>query len=669
MGKLRYHLRFQIIPGKDVKKDANILANFCLKHHIEEVVLFFAGEEWNNGLLSKKEEDIWFETVKEAKKILEAKGISVSLNPWMTVLHCERGRRFPPDSKFSPMVSPYGEKSKATASFADKNWQRYIFNLYGRFATLGFRVIWIEDDFRYHNHSPLTWGGGFEDEIIERFSKKIGRRVTREEVVKNILKPGHPHQWRKQWMELWREIQLEVAKGIADAVRKNSQDKTKLGLMSSYPPVHSIEGRRWHLLFDALTIEGKVAHRPNFAPYSEDLGRNRFLSIMRLDIQKQMRPPFCEVAPEIENFPFTVWSKSDTSTWVDMALALLFGSDALLLNLFPFVGNHPDEEKGIGELLDRSYKSLKWISSKFSKDYALSGIGIPWREDAAEKVEIEKGGSMDELIVDPLPAWKLLLSYGISACSGKQKVNAIFGNNAYIFEENEIMEMLKGGMLLDGESAKILCQRGLGRYIGVEYEKTLNREESTYSLEVVVDSKSGIRKGIYNTVNLINKFNVFKPSGKTLIWTEVITPEKKVVGPGITLYENSVGGRVAIIVPDYLNPPVLNFYRQTIMQNIIRYLYRDKVPFPLVSGGAYLLPMFFKGAKEEILVVLNGNTDPAIVNIELPAKKEPQEITILKPLDKPSSDRLVRDKKERKWKTKTVIPYMSFIVIKFKEYK
>ena len=133
-----------------------------------------------------KEENMWFETVKKAKSVLEKAGITVSLNPWMTVLHCERGRRFPKDRKFKPAVSPYGEKSRACASFADKEWQKYIYNLYGRFARLGFRVIWVEDDYRYHNHEPLTWGSGFEPDVFNRFAKKIGQKPTREEVVKNL---------------------------------------------------------------------------------------------------------------------------------------------------------------------------------------------------------------------------------------------------------------------------------------------------------------------------------------------------------------------------------------------------------------------------------------------------------------------------------------------------
>ena len=104
MKSIKYHLRFQVIPGKNVIRDARILADFCAKHRIEEVVLFFAAEEWNNGLLSKKEEDAWFDTVSRVKKVLDGKGLSVSLNPWMTVLHCDRGRSFPAGRNFKPMV-------------------------------------------------------------------------------------------------------------------------------------------------------------------------------------------------------------------------------------------------------------------------------------------------------------------------------------------------------------------------------------------------------------------------------------------------------------------------------------------------------------------------------------------------------------------------------------
>ena len=96
--KPRYHLRFQIAPGPNLVADSQILADFCNQHNVEEVVLFVAAEELNNGLLSETEETQWFDTIRTAKQILENAGIVVSLNPWMTVLHTDRGRHFPPDT-------------------------------------------------------------------------------------------------------------------------------------------------------------------------------------------------------------------------------------------------------------------------------------------------------------------------------------------------------------------------------------------------------------------------------------------------------------------------------------------------------------------------------------------------------------------------------------------
>jgi len=155
----RYHLRFQILPGKNAARDAAALAEFCRAHDIEEAVLFFAAEEWNNGLLSRAEEDLWFRTLREAKGALDRSGITVSLNPWMTVLHCARGRGFPKDRRFQAMVSPLGEMVEGCASFACPNWRKYIRDLYGCFAKLGFRVIWVEDfPFTHWNKSDrMTW--------------------------------------------------------------------------------------------------------------------------------------------------------------------------------------------------------------------------------------------------------------------------------------------------------------------------------------------------------------------------------------------------------------------------------------------------------------------------------------------------------------------------------
>ncbi|MCD6219923.1 hypothetical protein J7K43_06035 [Candidatus Calescamantes bacterium] len=665
---LRYHLRFQIVPGKNVERDSHILVDFCKSHSIEEVVLFFAAGEWNNGLLSKKEEDMWFDTIKKAKSILNKAGIIVSLNPGMTVGHCSRGRAFPQDREFKPMVSPTGKVSKACASFADPKWRDYVYKLYRRFAKLGFRVIWVEDDFRYHNHKPLDWGGGFEIDVLNRFAEKVKRKVTREEVVKNILKPGKPHPWRRKWMETWCEIQLEVARDLAKAVAENSPSKTKIGLMSSHPDIHSIEGRDWQRLFNAFSINSQVAHRPNFAEYNESLGKDKAHSIMMLDIQRNFRPAYCEVAPEIENSPFTNWNKSDTLTWTEMALAMFYGSDALLLDLFPFSGNPANEEPQIGKLLDKSRPALEWISAKFPRNLQTCGVGIPWKQDAQAYVHTVEGKSMEELNASSFQPGYFLIPYGVPVSVNRQKINAIFGSIAWAFNNDEIYEMLSEGLLLDGVSADILYQRGFGEYIGVEFEKWVEREESKYSIEMVISKQTGVRKGLYFNTNLLPRLSILKPQKGAYQWSVIMTPERKQVGAGIVVYENKLGGRIVTYAAP--NPASLprSYQRQKIIQKAIDFLSGDKFSPVMVTGGAYLLPIHFKAENKQFVVVLNGSPDPSnpVVRIGGEVNNSIQ-ATLLAPLAKPVKAKvnIFSDKEVVFVTSQTEVPYLGFLVLEW----
>jgi hypothetical protein len=632
---VRFHLRFQVIPGENAEWDASILVRFCNAHDIEEVVLFAAAEEWNNGLLSETEEDVWFETIKIVEDVLDKAGVVVSLNLWMTVLHCDRGRRLPQDRQFKPMVSPAGKVSRACASFANPQWRDYIYAVYGRFAKLGFRLIWIEDDFRYHNHDPLDWCG-FEDEVLSRFADKVDREVSRTEVVSNILRPGTPHPWRTKWLEQWGKIQLDVAEGLARAVAENALGDTKIELMSSHPSLHSAEGRDWHKLFEALTIKGQVAHRPHYGGYRESPGSGQDLSLMMLDVQKNFRPPNCEVAPEVENYPFTSWTKSDNMTWSEMAFCMFHGSDALFLDLFPFSGNPADSEPELGTLLDNSRPALEWISERFSDDLETCGVGIPWAEDAQAHVRTSNGECLQELNASSCGPGHFLLPYGVPVSASFQAVNAVFGSLAWAFDDEKIQEMLAVGLFLDGVSADILCQRGFGQSIGVNSQGLVNREEALYSLERVNSRQTGVTEGHYFNVNQLEGICVLEPLEGADKWTTVITPERKRFGAGVVVYENQLGGRVATTsAPDPACLP-RSFQRQTITQKTVAFLAREKFSSAMVSGTPYLMPNHFKGQGRQFLVLFNGIPDAARPSVHMfSADKPPVETALLAPLKEP----------------------------------
>ncbi len=668
---LRYHLRYHLLPGEHAEADARALTKFCGEHGIEEVVLFVASNEWSPGLLSEADETRWFNHLKTIKPIFEEQGISVSLNIWATTLHCDCGRTFPEDRPFKPMVSPLGETSHACASFADPAWQAYLSNLYGHFAELGFRVSWVEDDFRFHNHTPLTWGGGFEPGVLKRFSEKIGQEVTREEVLENILKPGVPHPWRVQWMAVWREVQLEVAGKLARSVADHAPGKSKLGLMSSIPGTHSVEGRDWRRLFETLTIEGAVAHRPHYAGYSDGVGRDLTYSIMMLDIQRTLRPDHCEVAPEVENWPFSRWSKADTQTWAEMACCMFYGSDALLMDLFPFAGNRPEETPGpeIGALLDRARPGLEWIGKHFSKEMRTQGVGTPWREDAQAHVRTEKGRSLTELDASSFGPGHFLLPYGIPVSAEEQEVNALFGNLAWAFSDEEIRGLLSGGLFLDGVGARILCRRGFGPDIGVEATEIVAADTNPYSAERTVSDRTGIRRDFYFDLCQLPSLALVEPLPDAVEWTTIIGPRGQRIGAGMVAFENKLGGRVVTYAPvDPVCVPRACQY-QTLYQRAIDFLSGGKFDgATVVGGGVYLLPIHFSGDGKQTVVVFNGSPDPAAPVVRLTCASEtPRRATVLAPLHKPVGIE-VDVRKEKDYLIVTCphpVPYMGFLVLEW----
>lgn len=639
---VRYHLRYQIAPEHDVEKVTTELAAFCRKHEIEEVVLFYGAEMFNSGLLSSADEDRWFDTIRRSTEILHTAGIGYSLNPWMTVLHTDRGRSMPADRSFAPMVSPAGETATAVASFADPAWREYIAHQYGRFAELGFRVVWVEDDYRYHNHAPLTWGGGFEPEMITRFSEKIGKTVSREDVVEALLKPGDPHPWRAVWMETWRECHLEVAGIIARAVAEHAPNAAIVGLMSSHPSAHSIEGRDWRRLFDAFTVNGGFAHRPHFAGYSEAVPRGRAHSFMMLDLQRQYWADHIEVAPEIENFPFTAWNKSDTQTWSEMTLSRFFGADAMFLDLMPFSNTQEFDQRGIGELLDASRSALDWIGERFDRAFTTRGIGLPWREDAAERVHTSHGTAVDELSVHPFDPGHLLLPYGIPVTSDISPVNAVFGRMAWVHNNAALETMLAGGLILDGEAAAILCERGYAEQIGISFVEWYERDRSLYAVEVVVSPESGISDRATLDTNLIPRIAHMEPIHGATEWTSIATPTLERVSAGVTVFRNALGGRIVTFAAP--NPASLppNYIRQTILHSAVQFVGDASTPMMWVTGTPHLMPIEFvaKDPKESrrSIVVYNGATDAgrALVHVR-EVSTPPSEATVLAPLCDPTS--------------------------------
>jgi hypothetical protein len=629
-----YALRFHILPTDDDVVRAHELAAFSTAHRIAEVHLFIAPEEWNDGLMDHAQIDRYIASQRRIIPILRQAGLGVSLNLWCTTLHLDRGRRFKPEHPFQPMVSPTGRTAKAVASFACPNWQRYVAGLYRQFAALGYDVIWIEDDFRYHNHDPLDWGGTFDPLMLERFSNRIGRQVDRAELVRAILRPGPPHPWRSEWMATWFECQLEAARSIRDSVKTTCPTST-LGLMSSTPEAHSVEGRVWPAIWDAMRIDGGAWHRPHFAAYNEAVGTELLWSAAMLDIQRACRSPDIRVYPEVENAFFSPFSKSDTTTFGQMALAQIFGSDGLLLDLNSMAGNSVNAEPFVGALLDAARPALDWLADRFDPTLQTHGVGIPWRPDAAARIRTVQGDSMTELQASPFSPARVLGAFGISFQMRPGRVNALWGPLASAFDDAEVEAFLNGGAWLDAEAADSLIQRGFGELIGIESLTWHEREQSDYSIERIASVDTGAPPGFCLNANGFARAAILHPTGRAQTWTEWLNARGDVLGTCLSVHTNRRGGVVAVTGQNLAreeNSLFKNLQRQTMAQRVVARLSGNTPPL-MVTGGAYLMCLDLRrpDAGDRRLVVWNLSHDLVRPTIHT-NDTSPREATRIRPL-------------------------------------
>ncbi|WP_428951407.1 hypothetical protein [Streptomyces sp. cg35] len=625
----RYHLRFQIRPGFAARQQALELAEFCRETGVDEVVLLLAAEEFHDGHPAGVVEDLLYDTAAETTAVLKGAGLDVSLNPWVTTGHADRGRR--DRHGFAPMVGPDGTIAAGQASFACPLWRSWITAHYARFAGLGFRVLWLEDDFRYHNHAPLTWGGGFEPLMLERLSRLVGAPVTRDEAVAAVTAPGPPHPWRRHLQQVWHTAQSEVAALVAEAVDKHSGGRSRLGLMSSVPGAHSVEGRDWTELFDALAVAGEAVQRPHFAGYEDGPGRQLSRSFWLLEQQRVLRPPHVRSEPEIENWPHTAWSKSDTQTWSELVTAQLSGAEALLLNLHPTYSGHAGRHPRIAGLLRRSRPALDLVADRAAGELGTAGVGLPVLPQAAAHVRTRRTGHLADLAVDTAPAADFLLRYGVPVTAEDAPVRALFGQSAWAVDDTELHRMLAGGLLLDGTAAHILGERGFAALTGVGVSWIVGREGSAapgpYAYERDGDTVL--------SVNVQPALARLRPRADTEVWTTVHTPDGLHWGAGRCVHTNALGGRVGVLAATAPHLLPYDDEGQRLLHTMVRYLEGPEPKLPLVSGGPHLIPRLARTARGPRLDLVNGSADPARPRITLPAGTADATATLLAPLAAP----------------------------------
>lgn len=616
-----YALRMQFGPHQDPEEVTRRLLELVRVSTADETMVFFFAEEMNDGHDRVEQIREWIDRSRPYRRALAQAGVTISLNPWHSLLHCDRGRKLKPGQDWQRMVDPEGNMCEAVVCPLDEGWRRYYEETLRLYAQEGFRVIWVDDDIRYHNHEPLEWGGCFCPLHVAEFNRRAGVRATREEIVANCTAPGPPHPWRAIWLDMWDETHLEMIARWREIVEGGG---SRLGLMSSLPGAHAAEGRRWANWWKALAGDKPPIHRPHFWPYSDTMGSSLPSSIAILEQNRTMQPDDVESGPEIECFTYGRWNKSFRQIAAQMALAHILGSTNLNISLYDFMGNWPQDEPERAEFLRWCRPVMDWLADVFPMSLRPVGVGVPWSEDMGRKIHTDKSGNWHSLVC-PCFGWANWLGAAGHAFSVRPSgvVNALGGAAAWGSTDDQLREWLSKGVLLDGTAASILAERGMGDLIGFRSARFITQKDVLYSVEHCLDDNFALRTGAEMSVNAKSYtsrlFQGELAEGAHAV-SDLRGPRQNVVGHALVLFQNALGGRVAT-VPWLADGRVeMNVQRAAQLGKTLAYLDLHNA-HGSVEGGAWLVPQFLTDGARWRAVVWNASPDAVEeIIVHLPAQ-------------------------------------------------
>lgn len=467
-----YSLRLSLDPGWTDEAGLAVLPELIRSGRIDDVMVFANVEELNTGHTDEHERVRYRDLAERTAAVAGREGATMSLNPWHTVMHGDYGKQLRPGQDFRLMVDPNGRIASLAVCPRDPAWRQYIAGLYAYYAAAKPRFLWVEDDFRYHNHSPLEWGGCFCEEHLAEFSRRAGHPVTRAEFVAGMLAPGESHPYRRIWLETAREGLEEAAAAIREAVHEVSPD-TRLGLMTSVPAVHASEGRRWGPLLAALSGHHPPAVRVHLPSYVERRPAE-YLSLFHTiaDLHRALLPAGAEVYPELENFPYSRFSKSLAFTRFQLLSAQVIAPDGMTLDFYDLNGNGPVLADGYQDVLaaTRAVLDAGLASGVFARP--RQGVAVLVSEDSSGALHTRQGDSLTELYPREGLFGALLGGYGIpfryttdTTLAGE--IIAVSGQYFRTIGAAAARGLLeRNRALLDAEAVATLLELGLGDLAG-----------------------------------------------------------------------------------------------------------------------------------------------------------------------------------------------------------
>lgn len=514
---------------------------------VDEITLFT--EETHNDTPEKLErvrEDL--PVLRERIEAFHRAGFrSVGLNVLVTIGHIDESPTAP-SLPYQKIVGYRGDVSYSCCCPNHEDFRAYIREKYRLYATAGEDFLWVDDDIK------IFWNGVkfgcFCPECLRRFAEKQGVYRGREELVAEMEKPDAV-ELRAAWVADVRDRISELLADIRDAIRAETPE-LRLGFMTQRPSWSTYNGMDFPAWFSALDA---CMGRPGEGYYFDTVPENVLDKTLNTAQQAWSYPAtVTDLQYELENYPDNTWQKSRRVSVAEVGLGLAAGMNAALLNDV----NRETAFWGLAPLYETIARMHpvwdEWVAEMDGK--GCRGIWPAFSEKYDARRTLHHGESFfntfENSFEHNVTRTYSLARLGLPYTMDREHADAVLlaGNLPEGFTDEELLKMLSGAVIVDGDAVEALTERGFGKYLGVERagEGVFGLKERYLEQEPENKNTFGIRERDVHPAFFGGSCKYFRGTDpRTRVLSVVETREGEYRGIGTSLFENELGGRVCVL--------------------------------------------------------------------------------------------------------------------------
>ena len=590
------------IAGDEVRyQDLSARLGEMIKNHPEsfdEISLFTDINEQCYESLDDMRKNA--DKISEHIRALKSLGVkSVGINILNTIGQNDDGWDFLEVSPFQTMIGHDGTKTRGSICMRADGFLDYMCQKYRIYSDTGADFLWVDDDMR------IAWHGAlfpcFCEKCVSDFSALTGTVFTRETLVKAL---DDTHSLRYDWMKFNADKMCEHVRACADAAREVNP-KIKLGLMTVGLDTHLYNLNNFEDMMQAL---GADMLRPGGGYWTADAPADYFKKCLSVAYQIEKTPSATDIQYESETIPH-LKSKPKRIHDLEICAAVMSGCNGITIDDVRVSEPHYYLEM-IG-LIEKRREFLDGLAKKLEGKRLAGGYAVV-RDDACAKTLDGKFFPSNAISAFSNECRFFNAGFGFTAKEENADYFVLSSDMCDALSDDEIRYILSRGVIMDGYGAHRLSTRGFASLCGYKSSKThTNGLKTVYTAHPFNTAPVGMRRGGLQADFRSGKgIYVIDPDEKAQILTECKSINEIYLGASDYIYENSLGGRVAVL--GYA--PWTNFEqreRVDMLRNIVEWISFGS-PSLSVSGAYNILPILQTGEDGSFCLMLtNASLDPS----------------------------------------------------------